>query len=94
MLKTISLIMKYLMRAFCDITTSNCNYIYYYNSIPTYTLLNNTLQAELTAIYEKALSYQDQTNISQTNDDLPFVINASACYDLNKLVERVATIEE
>lgn len=60
---------------------------------PTYTLLNDTLQAQLNAIYEKALSYQDQTNISQVNDDLPFVIKASACYDLNKLVERVATLE-
>ena len=60
--------------------------MYYILATPTYTLLNDTLQTQLTNIYNKALSYQDQTNISQENDDLPFVISASAIakYDLNE----------
>ena len=54
-------------------------------STPTYTLLNDTLQAQLTEIYKWALSYQDQTNISQVNNDLPFIISATAVkeYELN-----------
>ena len=65
--------------------THNTN-VYYPLATPEYTLLNDTLQEELTNIYNKALSYQDQTNISQENDDLPFVISASAIakYDLNE----------
>lgn len=45
---------------------------------PTYTLLDDTLQEQLDEIYYNAVSYEDQTNISQTNADLPFVIGASA----------------
>lgn len=52
--------------------------IYYGLTIPQYILLNDTLQSQLEAIYNSSFSYQDQTNISQVNDDLPFVINASA----------------
>ena len=44
---------------------------------PTNILLNSTLQTQLDNI-AKAISYQEQTNISQTNDDLPFIISASA----------------
>lgn len=58
----------------------------------TYTLLNNTLQTELNNI-EYAVAYDGQTNISQENDDLPFIINAKAVYDLNKLLTRVETLE-
>ena len=58
-----------------------------------YILLNDTLQEQLDNIYNWALSYKDQTNISQTNDDLPFVISATTCYDLNKLLTRVETLE-
>lgn len=57
--------------------SSNNTTVYYLLATPTYTLLNDTLQEELNNI-KKALSYQDQTNISQVNDDLPFVISASA----------------
>lgn len=65
---------------------------YYQRTSPTYTLLNDTLQTQLENI-SKALSYQNQTNITQTNNDLPFVINASAIYDLSDLVTRVAILE-
>lgn len=67
--------------------------IYYVLLTPTYTLLSNDIQTQLETIYNKLLGYQEQTNISQVNDDLPFNINAKAVYDLNKLVERVTTLE-
>lgn len=41
---------------------------------------------------ENALSYQGQTNISQ-DADVPFRISASALYDLNNLIDRVAVLE-
>lgn len=41
---------------------------------------------------ENALSYQGQTNISQ-DADVPFRISASASYDLNNLIDRVAVLE-
>jgi len=58
-----------------------------------YKLLNNTLQSQLETIYNKLLGYQEQTNISQENNDLAFNIKAKAVYDLNKLVERVTELE-
>ena len=45
---------------------------------PEYTLLDDTLQKQLDEIYYNAVSYEDETNISQTNADLPFVFSASA----------------
>lgn len=61
---------------------------------PEYIPLNDTLQSQLTEIYNWLVSYQEQTNISQVNNDLPFVIKVSAIYDLNKLVARVVALEE
>ena len=65
------------------LSTNNIT-LYYVLSTPTYTLLNNTLQTELDNI-AKALSYKDQTNISQTNNDLPFTISASAIRDMSNI---------
>lgn len=45
---------------------------------PTYIQLNDTLQTQLTNIYNNMMSKKGQTNISQVNDDLPFIINATA----------------
>ena len=67
---------------------------YYLLATPQYILLNDNLQEQLETIYNKLLSYQGQTNISQENNDLAFNIKAKAVYDLNKLVERVTTLEE
>ena len=67
--------------------------VYYPLATPTYTLLNDTLQEQLENIYNWVLSYKDQTNISQVNNDLPFVISATTVYDLNKLLIRVETLE-
>ena len=41
---------------------------------PQYILLNDTLQTQFNNL-QRVLSYDGQTNISQTNADLPFVIN-------------------
>ena len=52
--------------------------VFYPLATPVITpITDTTLVAQLEAIY-KAQSYDNQTNISQTNEDLPFVINASA----------------
>lgn len=47
----------------------------YVLATPTYTKIEGTLKDQLEAIKK---SYDEQTNISQTNNDLPFVISASA----------------
>ena len=52
---------------------------------PTYTLLNNTLQSQLDTIESMLLSYKGQTNISQINNDLPFIIDSTALKDLTSL---------
>lgn len=52
--------------------------VYYRLSTPTYEeITDTTLISQLNTI-EKALSYDGQTNISQTNTGLPFIISASA----------------
>ena len=67
---------------------------YYGLATPTNTeITDSTLISQLENIYNWALSYQTQTNITQTNADLPFVITAITCYDLNKLLIRVETLE-
>ena len=54
---------------------------YYGLETPEDILLNDTLQVQLNDI-EKAISYNEQTNISQTNSDLGFIISASAIKQL------------
>ena len=52
--------------------------IYYVLATSTNTeITNNTLIEQLNTL-EQALSYNNQTNISQENNNLPFVINATA----------------
>lgn len=65
---------------------SNNNSTFYYTlATPTYTQITGTLETQLEYVYQKMLSYTGQTNISQVNNDLPFVINASALKDLSTL---------
>jgi len=78
---------------FADWLSTHNITIYFPTSTPTYILLNDTLQEELDNIDKYAKSYNGQTNINQVNADLSFNINASAVYDLNKLIDRVATLE-
>lgn len=63
-------------------TTENYNskvsgsVLYYRTDTPTYILLNDTLQNELDDIYETLKAYDEQTNITQINHDLPFNMTA------------------
>ena len=63
------------------LTTHNTS-VYLPLATPTYTLLNDTLQTQLDSI-QYALAYDTQTNISQTNNDLPFIINAETYQDIS-----------
>ena len=48
---------------------------------PTYTeITDSTLLSQLNAL---AKSYNSQTNISQNNNDLPFIINATALREMS-----------
>ena len=67
--------------------------LYYVLATPTTTeITDTTLISQLNAL-ASARSYTGQTNISQINNDAPFIISASALYDLNNLVTRVAILE-
>lgn len=67
--------------------SNNHTTVYYVLNDATNTEITNaTLISQLETIYNKAISYQDQTNITQVNNDLPFVITASAIYDLRNLL--------
>lgn len=74
---------------FKDWLSNHNTIICYPIETPTYTLLNSTLQSQLDAIYEYALSYQEQTNISQVNNDLPFNIKASAVRDISAMFDTI-----
>lgn len=64
--------------------------VYYVLATPEYILLNDTLQKQLTNI-AKALSYDEETNISQENEELPFQITASTLRDINSMFESLET---
>ena len=58
---------------------SNTNLILYYvYATPTNTELTYQPLIDQLNLLEKAISYDSQTNISQVNNDLPFIISASA----------------
>lgn len=59
----------------------------YIRANPEYLPLNDTLQEQLTNIYNNMMSKKGTTNISQVANDLPMVITASALLDLNTLVQ-------
>ena len=56
--------------------------IYYPLATPTYELLSNDIQNALNTVL---MSYSGQTNISQINNDLPFIIDSTALKDLTNL---------
>ncbi len=56
--------------------------VYYVLSTPTYTQITGTLETQLNNIYKNMLSYKGTTNVSQINNDLPFVLGVSAIQDL------------
>lgn len=49
---------------------------------PTYIQLTETLASQLESIYYNQTAYNEQTNISQTNTDLPFTIDAETLKSL------------
>lgn len=57
--------------------SSNNTDVYYVLATPTYTPITGTLKDELEAVW-RANSYKGTTNISQVNNDLPFIMSASA----------------
>lgn len=68
--------------------------LYYVKATPTSeAITDTTLITQLNNLYNQIKSYKGQTNITQTNAELPFNIDASALYDLNNLISRVATLE-
>lgn len=68
----------------CDYTTagvktwmaSNQPTLYYVLNTPTYTKIEGTLKEELEAVW-RAYSYNGQTNVTQSNNDLPFELSVS-----------------
>lgn len=64
--------------------------VYYVLATPTHTeITDTTLISQLNAI-EQALSYDEQTNISQTNTGLPFKIKASAVRSLVNIFDIIS----
>lgn len=63
---------------------SNNLVLYYPLATPTYTLITDDLEDEINAI-NNATSKNEQTNISQINNDLPFIIDASTLKDISNL---------
>ena len=62
--------------------SNNNTTVYYVMATPTYTQITGTLETQLENIYKNMLSYKGTTNISQVNNDLPFVLGVSAIQDL------------
>lgn len=69
--------------------SSNNLIVYYVQATPTYIHISETdypiLRSQLENLYNNAKSYKGQTNITQTNDGLPFNIELSALRDLSTL---------
>ena len=58
--------------------------LYYAMTTPTYTeITDSTLLSQLNDLWENAISYKAQTNITQTNNDLPFIISATALKEMS-----------
>ena len=71
------------------LSTHNTN-VYFRWATPTHTeITDSTLISQLNAI-EQAVSYDGQTNISQTNAQLPFRIKASAIMSLANIFDQIS----
>lgn len=66
------------------LSSNNPEFIYQ-SDTPTYTKITGTLETQLENVYYNLTAYDNQTNISQTNDDLPFVISATTLKTLANL---------
>ena len=71
----------------------NGSYIYYPLTTPTNTeITDTTLISQLNAL-ELATSKENQTNINQINNDLPFIISAEAILSLKNVLDRIELLE-
>lgn len=70
---------------FATFLSNNNTTMYYLLATPTYTKLSDELATEFETLYTTAMSYNGQTNISQINDDLPFVISAETLKSMANL---------
>jgi hypothetical protein len=61
--------------------------VYYVLKAPTITPITDTTLIEQLDNLEKAYSYDTQTNISQTNQDKPFIISYEAILSLRNVLE-------
>ena len=64
------------LQSFKSWLSNNNVIIYGVEKIPTYTKITGTLAYQLEDVYNNSLAYDGQTNITQANNDLPFIINA------------------
>lgn len=62
---------------FQDWLSTHNTIVYYVLKTPTKTLLSDTLQTELDDMEENATTYNEETNITQVNDDRPFILDVS-----------------
>ena len=72
-----------------DLFTNKPSTFYYPLETSQYIPLSDTLQQQLNNIHDKVLAYQDQTNISQVNNDLPFTLKLSAIRDMSNIFELI-----
>ncbi|MBQ9607850.1 MAG: hypothetical protein IJV15_00225 [Lachnospiraceae bacterium] len=77
------------VNAWKDWLSTHNTKVYYQLATPTYIHISETdypiLRSQLENLYNNAKSYKGQTNITQTNDGLPFNIELSALRDLSTL---------
>ena len=68
--------------------------VYYVLATPTNTEVTYEPLIDQLNLLEKAISYDSQTNISQVNNDLGFIIYAEAIKSLENVLDRLALVEE
>lgn len=70
------------------------NYCYYILATPIDEPVEYQPLIDQLNLLEKAISYDSQTNISQVNNDLGFIIYAEAIKSLENVLDRLALVEE
>lgn len=71
---------------FKNFISTNTPILYYVQNTPTITEITDTTLIEQLDNLEKAYSYDTQTNISQTNQDKPFIISYEAILSLKNIL--------
>jgi hypothetical protein len=68
--------------------------VYYVLATPTTTLITDSTLIEQLEALKSATSYEKQTNISQENNDLPFILDVEAIMSLKNVIDRLELLEE